>query len=63
MVQVQVRSRHSSREDELREAHQRAFDKIQSATARPDYREAVSRAVAELIDACEAYVNGNHRIA
>lgn len=46
---------HAVRDEELRSAHQRAFKKIHEARSSNDHRLAVSEAVRELIDACEAY--------
>jgi hypothetical protein len=43
------------RDHELRMAHQVAFTRIHEARAATDYRAEVSKAVQELIDACEAY--------
>lgn len=43
------------RDHTLRAAHQAAFDKILKARQAPGYRDAVKRAVDELIEACEAY--------
>jgi hypothetical protein len=43
------------RDNELRAAHQEAFERIRAATGTPGYHQAVSDAVRSLIDACEAY--------
>jgi hypothetical protein len=43
------------RDFELRLAHRRAFARISEAKLAADYQVAVSRAVTELIEACEAY--------
>ena len=48
-----------NRDDELRDAHQRAFTKMHEASARADRRRVVSEAVQELIDACEAYTEAS----
>ena len=55
-VDVQMGSRHH-RDTSLRLAHRRAFDKIASARGMRDQREVVARAVEELVEACEAYVD------
>jgi hypothetical protein len=44
-----------SRDNELRAAHQEAFERIRVASGTPGYHQAVSEAVHNLIDACEAY--------
>jgi hypothetical protein len=44
------------REAELRQAHQRAFEKIRAASTAADYQHLVAAAVEELVDACEAYI-------
>jgi hypothetical protein len=44
------------REDQLRQAHRRAFDKIRAASTTTDYQQLVAAAVEELVDACEAYI-------
>ncbi len=48
---------HQHRDGSLRLAHRRAFDKIASARGMRNQREVVARAVEELVDACEAYVD------
>lgn len=45
------------RDNELRVAHQEAFDKIRRAQEAPGYRDMVSEAVKELVDACEFYIS------
>lgn len=45
------------RDAELREAHKRAFDKIESARWNAAARDEITRAIDELIDACEAYTD------
>jgi hypothetical protein len=57
MQTIQRKRRPSARDEELRLAHQLAFDKILEARSNPGYREVVTKAVEELIDACEAYVS------
>ncbi|CAN5544268.1 hypothetical protein BH24ACT26_BH24ACT26_07050 [soil metagenome] len=52
---VRVAKSRPDRDEELRYAHQRAFAKIFEARSSKDSRAAVSSAVQELIDACEAY--------
>jgi hypothetical protein len=44
-----------ARDFQLRLAHRRAFTKISEANLASDYQAAVSSAIAELIEACEAY--------
>ena len=44
------------RDAALRQAHQRAFHKMSSAQPTADRREVVARAMEELIDACQEYV-------
>jgi hypothetical protein len=53
-AQVTTKAR-PSRDEELRSAHRRAFTKISEAGAAADRGRAISLAVEELIDACEAY--------
>jgi hypothetical protein len=43
------------RDERLRVAHKRAFDKIRGARSTSNYHATVSAAVEELVDACEAY--------
>jgi hypothetical protein len=43
------------RDHELRLAHQRAFMKMAEARSADDASDRVSRAIEELIEACEAY--------
>jgi hypothetical protein len=43
------------RDHELRLAHQRAFTKMAEARSADDASDRVSRAIDELIEACEAY--------
>ncbi len=45
------------RDSELRDAHKRAFDKMESARWSTAAREEITKAIDELIDACEAYTN------
>lgn len=45
------------RDHELRLAHLRAFAKISQAGLAEDYQAAVSGALQELVDACEAYTH------
>lgn len=45
------------RDNELREAHRAAFERIHQARLEADYQTKVSQAVADLIDACESYAN------
>ena len=52
-----VSRRDTDREIELRLAHQTAFAKIIQAQLVTDREHAVALAVAELVDACEAYVS------
>jgi hypothetical protein len=55
--QRQIQKRHwARRDDDLRAAHQRAWAQIEAARDRVDQREAVTRAVQGLMDACEAFV-------
>lgn len=53
-VQVRAAGRKTEREDDLRAAHERAFDKIRRARG-ADRRRDINQAVEELIDACERY--------
>lgn len=55
-VQVQVRVRRRNRDDELRAAHERAFEKIGNSLSDPNRSKKIAKAVEELIDACEKYV-------
>jgi hypothetical protein len=54
---MQVTRSRRDRDAELRGAHQRAFTKIHGAKGSADYRDSVARAVEELVDACEAYID------
>ncbi|MFN2488274.1 MAG: hypothetical protein ABR529_00730 [Actinomycetota bacterium] len=45
------------RDEQLRWAHKRAFDKISEARTTDNHLAAVKDAVQELIDACEAYTD------
>ena len=47
----------TNRDDDLRDAHRRAFDKIREAVNSTEREALVSTAVTELIDACEDYLN------
>ena len=52
--------RASSRDQDLRAAHQRAFEQIRAARASADEKRAVKEAIEALIDACEAYTLAAH---
>jgi hypothetical protein len=54
--QIQKQYRARRRDDDLRAAHQRAWAQIEAARDRVDQRDAVTRAVQELIEACAAFV-------
>lgn len=54
---MQKKASRRERDNELRHAHQEAFEKIRRAQASPEYRDMVSAAVQELIDACETYIS------
>ncbi len=55
-VQVQVKARKRTRDDDLRQAHGRAFQKIKDSAMDRDRRRRITQAIEELIDACEVYV-------
>lgn len=57
-LQKQIQQSSRSRDDELRRAHQRAFEEIRRASDSADERAGVTLAVQHLIEACEAYVWG-----
>ena len=59
MLQQMMQTKAASsrqRDNDLRQAHQEAFEKIRRAKESPGSRDTVSAAVQELIDACESYI-------
>lgn len=55
-TQVQVKPRRRTKDDELRAAHERAFEKISKSITNPNRSRDIALAVEELIDACETFV-------
>lgn len=54
---LQAQRSRRARDEELREAHHDAFQKIREARTSGNATESIAQAVQELVDACEAYVS------
>lgn len=56
LTRTRLSPRRTDRDAELRDAHQRTFDRMRNARSQPDRQLLVSEAVNDLIMACEKYI-------